>query len=72
MEELGQFLAEELKENKSNQIDLLSFNYITVDVTAKFSFKWYTSTTFIFMSIIYLLPFITYIKFLLELQLFHT
>lgn len=49
MEELGRFHAEELKENKSNQTVLLRFKYIAVDVTAKVSFKWYTSTVFIFL-----------------------
>jgi hypothetical protein len=48
MEDLGLLQAEELKENKSNQIYLLSVKCIDLDVTAKVSFKWYASTIFIF------------------------
>jgi hypothetical protein len=41
MEERGQLLiqAEKLKENKSNQIYLLSFSYNDLNVTVKVSFK---------------------------------
>jgi hypothetical protein len=48
MEDLGLLQAKELKENKSNQIYLLSLKYIALDVTAQVNFKWYTSTIFIF------------------------
>jgi hypothetical protein len=47
MEDLDLLQAEELKENKSNQIYLLSLKCIALDVTAKVRFKWYTSTIFI-------------------------
>jgi len=48
MEDLGLLQAEELKENKSNHTYLLSLKYIGFDVNAEVSFKWYTSTIFIF------------------------
>jgi len=47
MEDLGLLQAEELKENKSDQLYLLSLKYIAFDVTAKVSFKWHICTIFI-------------------------